>query len=112
MFPKSDGKTTKVYIHRLISELFGENPLGLKCVNHKDGDKNNNGINNLEYCTHKQNAEHAVKMGLIKSKLKPEQVRTIRKEEMEVHNTVLAKKYSVSQRTIYNVKKGTNWKCV
>ena len=112
LFPKSEGKTMKVYIHRLISELFIENPLGLKCVNHKDGNKNNNSVENLEYCTYQQNSDHAMKMGLRYSKITPEQVRTIRQSEMQIHNKSLAQKYGVKPRTIDNIKRGISWKHV
>jgi hypothetical protein len=56
--------------------------------------------------------EHAVKMGLIDSKLTIEQVRTIRYEEMQVPTSTLAKKYRVSYNAIYNLKKGISWKHV
>lgn len=56
-----------LYIHRLIAETFIENPDTLPCVNHIDGNKQNNDISNLEWCTSKQNSIHAVKNGLIKT---------------------------------------------
>lgn len=53
-------------IHRLIVEAFiGEIPEGL-CVNHKDGNKANNNLDNLEVVTHLENMRHAYKLGLIK----------------------------------------------
>lgn len=51
-------------IHRLVAEAFIPNPDDLSEVNHKDGDKDNNCADNLEWCTHKQNIEHAWKTGL------------------------------------------------
>lgn len=52
-------------IHRLVAETFIPNPLNLPCVNHKDGDKYNNIIDNLEWCTHSQNTRHAFNIGLM-----------------------------------------------
>lgn len=47
------------YVHRLVAFAFlGYGPDGAE-INHKDGDKTNNALSNLEYCTHKQNIAHA-----------------------------------------------------
>ena len=58
------GKTT--YIHRLLAEHFIPNPLNKKQVNHKDGNKLNNSLLNLEWVTHKENIQHAFKNGFMK----------------------------------------------
>jgi len=47
------------YIHRLMGEEYIPNPLSLKCVNHKDGNKLNNNIENLEWCTYSENSQHS-----------------------------------------------------
>lgn len=59
-----DGKYKGFYIHRLLSIAFIPNPNNLPCVNHLDGNKLNNSISNLEWCTYKENSIHAVKTGL------------------------------------------------
>lgn len=54
------------FIHELVSIAFiGNRPNGLQ-INHKDAIKTNNIVENLEYLTRKQNAQHAVKKGLYK----------------------------------------------
>lgn len=58
------GKHRTHYIHRLIADAFLENPNSLPEVNHKDGNKSNNHIGNLEWCSHKENAVHAWENGL------------------------------------------------
>lgn len=57
---------SKKLVHRLVAETFIENPNNYQVVNHKNGIKDDNTIQNLEWCTHKQNTLHAYKTGLHK----------------------------------------------
>lgn len=58
------GKTQR--IHRLIALAFLPKVEGKEIINHIDGDRVNNAITNLEWCTHKENMVHAVATGLKK----------------------------------------------
>ena len=60
---RSDIKT--FYIHKLVAKAFLPNPNNYDEVNHKDGNTLNNHVDNLEWCTHKQNMEHASKTGVM-----------------------------------------------
>lgn len=58
-----DGKCTSTRIHRLVALHFIDNPEGLPQVNHIDSNKKNNDVENLEWCTAKQNMDHSYSIG-------------------------------------------------
>lgn len=75
-----EGQKKMFYAHRLVAEHFLENPENLPVVNHKDGDKLNNNVNNLEWVSYSDNVMHARKNNLI-SKVKEH--REIYTEDLE-----------------------------
>jgi hypothetical protein len=104
-----NGKTK--YVHRLIAEEHIPNPLNKPQVNHKNGIKTDNRIENLEWVTIKENFEHARKNGLWgknildKRKLTDEQIKEIKLKYIPRKYTIrtLAKEYNVDYRTIWDI---------
>lgn len=54
-----DGKAKHMYVHRLVANAFIPNPRGLATVNHKDEDKTNNDVANLEWLTQAENSRYS-----------------------------------------------------
>ena len=117
-------KIKKFFVHRLVAEYFVENPLNKEQVNHIDGNKLNNNMNNLEWVTNQENRNHAIKNNLTKnlcgeeapwSKLTKKDVIFIRSEydKKETFNAKkLSKKFKVSTSQILLVAKRKSWKNV
>lgn len=59
----SDGVARTCRVHRLVGEAFVDNPDNKPMINHIDGDKHNNNVDNLEWVTNQENMIHASKMG-------------------------------------------------
>jgi hypothetical protein len=115
-----DGVITNYKAHRLIAEAFIPNPLNLPVINHKDGDKTNNNVENLEWCTSSENRIHAVnvlgcKTGIgirnVNAKLNDDNIREIRKELSNGATGIsLANKYGVDPKQISRIKNNKTWK--
>lgn len=109
------GKSKKFYLHRLVCSTFIENIENKKCVNHKDGNKHNNKLENLEWCTHSENNHHSFNTNLNKNYgennyntiYTDEQVLNIRRlyKTGKYTQRELTKIYGMSAMTIHRIVK-------
>lgn len=100
-----DGKCKTFTVHRLIASTFIPNPNGFDTVNHKDGNKTNNNVNNLEWTTSSGNTIHAFETGLRVPTYKhgqfsKEDINEIRR----LYNVEHLSQYKIAGR--YNVSRG------
>ncbi len=112
----NNGITGQFKIHRLVAETFIPNIDNKPFVNHINGDKTDNRVENLEWCTGSENMRHAYKNGLLSAvgerngqcKLTEEQVLLIREDERK--HQKIAQEYNVSRELISSIKKRQCWK--
>lgn len=103
-------------VHRLVAECYLTNPDNLPEVDHRDDDKTNNHISNLEWVTRVENMKRAGESGLMsrKPKLTEEQVKWIKKHYIPFHREfgtrVLSRKFNVSIGCIDGIVNNRNWK--
>lgn len=124
-----NNKSYNYKVHRLVAKAFIPNPENKPCVNHIDGDKLNNCVDNLEWVTYSENTHHAYKTGLCRgpavngntlgsknsmSKLDESDVIGIRKKFKTGIYTQkqLGDVYGVSRRTIGDILNRNTWKHV
>jgi hypothetical protein len=119
-----NGVATKHLVHRLVAEAYLNNSSDLPCVNHKDGNKLNNDVSNLEWCSYKKNMLHASEHGLLKtigsnnpaSKLTEGEVKYIKavykKGDLEYGSSALGRKFGVDHKTIWSIVNEVTWRTV
>lgn len=80
-----EGKRKVFYIHRLVAQEFCDNPNNYKEINHKNGKKNDNNSNNLEWCSRSENMKHALNNGLYCLK-KPRKDNKLKLRNININN--------------------------
>jgi len=79
-----DGKHVNKYVHRLVAQTFIQNNGNLPEVNHKDNDRANNHVDNLEFCTRSYNQKYRDKFGVSNTETKGQPVFAINLSTLEV----------------------------
>lgn len=107
------------FVHRLVAMAFLERKDGENVVNHKNGIKTDNRVENLEWCTQAHNNQHAYDIGLRKgqkgetnamSKINNVIASNIKKDlKLGVKVKDISKKYNLNINHIYQIKNGWRW---
>ena len=106
----------RLRVHTLVAETFIDKSNPTLWVNHKDGNKLNNRVDNLEWCTPAENCKHAVENGLMNikgskhpnAKLSEDDVLQIRSSFLSVAE--LSELYNIGKRHIRDILNKVNWK--
>lgn len=117
-----DGIAKNVRVHRILAQAFIENPENKPNVNHIDNNPLNKSLDNLEWCTQKENMQHASKQGRFPAKTDKSLYRKNTKINMDIAINIkndrkngnslvfISKKYGVSQSTVSMICNNKIWK--
>lgn len=97
------------YVHRMVAETFLDKEDGKDFVNHKDGNKKNNHVNNLEWCTRSENMQHAFENGLANNFHTEESKDKISKSRKGIKPQLKNRQYNCVCKICKNEFKGKNW---
>lgn len=116
-----NNKSKQYQVHRLVALSFISNPDNKPQVNHKDGNKQNNRVDNLEWSTNKENVKHAFSIGL-KEGIKGEEnvnAKLTENDVVDIYNLYktnkysmkdLADKFNTSETNVYDIVNRKRWK--
>lgn len=113
----SGGKYHHKRVNRLVAETYIPNPNNFPVVHHKDDDRKNNSVGNLEWCTADQNNMYKVERKRHSFGTSHGMSELTEQEVVEIYNRLLAgadlsicQEYGVSERTIFRIKSKQSWK--
>jgi hypothetical protein len=103
----SEEKKFNFFVHRLVAQEFLPNPNNLTQVNHIDGNKLNNSVENLEWCDGFHNMNHSFKNNTHKTKYSEDKIKEILKyKNSGFSSTVISKLVGVNRRYVSGVLSG------
>lgn len=119
-----DGKPRHHFVHRLVAETFIDNPESKRTVNHINGIRHDNRVENLEWATQGENNLHAYRHGAAaakrcngekngRSKISNAEAQSIRERLAKGEAMVaIAKEFGVAPTTIGSIKNGKSFKTI
>ena len=116
---RKDCKNHNKCVHRLVAETFIPNPENKPEVNHNDGDKTNNSVDNLQWTTRKENMEHAHQTGLIDNRGESSGMNKLtEKDVIEIYKmykqgytqSEISRWFDMGTTQIHYIVKGKQWK--
>ena len=108
-----DKKSKGFKVHRIVASEFIDNALKKPEVNHINGIKSDNRVENLEWCTHKENMHHSIfilKNNTKHSNLTKKDIVAIRRLARVRNQKEIAKAYGISQSTVSRIYLKKSWK--
>lgn len=105
-------------VHRLVAEAFIPNPKKKSHINHINGVKTDNHIENLEWCTHQENMDHAKAAGRFRSLENNPATRFSKETALKIRQrcdagenmSAIAREYGVTKTTIHKIHRRESWK--
>lgn len=99
-------------VHRLVALYFIDNPLNKEEVNHIDGNKFNNNVENLEWVTGEENNIHALESNLNYRPLSKEKVKTIYNSYYKTSKSIkeVCEEFNISRSTLYHIRTKRSYK--
>lgn len=109
-FSDGTGRATKVYVHRLLANAFIPNPNGYTHINHIDGNKLNNDVSNLEWCTQRQNIHHYMRSTGRRHITESDGIRIVNMINNGVPVKCIAESFDHNVNTIKAIKNRKTWR--
>lgn len=114
----SKGERKNFYIHRLVATMYIDNPKCLSEVNHIDGNKKNNDVNNLEWVSRKENIKHAFNQKLspsgsksVKANLNSDQAKLVfMAYNAGIPSKIIMNAFNISRHTVCDIARRTIYK--
>ncbi len=114
---RKNGVSKSFSVHRLVAQEYISNPKNLPEINHKDGNKSNNKVKNLEWCTRNFNMKHAFSIGKKthmgennpRNILSVYQIKKIKMIGKKIGQQEIARRFGVSRSCIQHILSGYTW---